>query len=197
MNSNARIPKTAITGVYGTLLKTMSRRMLGKVPDAAAVMWHHPAMFKDMMGVGRKIEKWDKLDRNLATFASMAAASEIGCDACLDIGYFMAHNHGLDEAKIRQVPRWRESDVFSPLERRVMEYSAAMCQMPLAVTDEMSAALLKDLGPAALLELTARAGFMNFSARSNIALGIHSEEFSTSCGLSPLATRSDHVLSPA
>ena len=45
----------------------------------------------------------------------------------------MAHNRGLDEAKAREVPRWRESDVFTPLERRVMEYAEAMSQTPPTV----------------------------------------------------------------
>jgi alkylhydroperoxidase family enzyme len=118
----------------------------------------------------------------------MAAAAEIGCSFCLDLGYFMSHNKGLDEAKAREVPRWRESDVFTPLERRVMEYAVAMCQTPVTITDEMSAALLEDLGSAGLVELTAKVGFMNSSARGNIALGIHSEEYAAACGLAPLAT---------
>ena len=124
-------------------------------------MWHYPAVLKDMMGFGRKVEKWDRLDRNLASFAHMAAASLIGCSFCLDLNYFMAHNKGLDEAKAREVPRWRESDAFTPLERRVMEYAEAMSQTPPTVTDEMSAALLEELGAPALVELTARIAFMN------------------------------------
>ena len=71
-----------------------------------------------------------------------------------------------------------------------MEYAEAMCQTPLTVTDEMSAALLDELGASALLELTARVGTMNMSARGNVALGIRSQEFSASCGLPPLAARS-------
>jgi len=195
--SNTRVPKAEITGIYGSLLKKMSRKMLGEVPDGAAVMWHYPAVLKDMMGLGRKIEKWDRLDPNLASFAGMAAAGAVGCSFCVDLGYFMAHNRGLDEAKAREVPRWRESGAFTSLERRVMEYAEAMCQTPLTVTDEMSAALLKDLGAPALVELTARVGFMNLSARSNIALGIHSQEFAAACGLPPLATPSMDLVSPA
>ena len=190
MDSATRVPKAEITGLYGGLLKMMARKMLGAVPDGAAVMWHYPAVLKDMMGFGRKVEKWDRLDRNLASFAHMAAASLIGCSACLDFNYFMAHNKGLDEAKAREVTRWRESDAFTPVERRVMEYAEAMSQTPPTVTDELSAALLAELGAAALVELTARVGFMNASARGNIALGIHSQEFSAACGLPPLATRS-------
>jgi len=197
MASKTRVPKTEITGIYGYLLKKMTRKMLGDVPESLGVMWHHPAVLKDMMGFGRKAEKWDRLDRNLASFAHMAAASLIGCSFCLDLHYFVAHNKGLDEAKVREVPRWRTSDAFTPLERKVMEYAEAMSQTPLAVTDEMSAALLEELGAPALVELTARIAFMNTSARANIALGIHSQQFSAACGLQPLATPSTEVVSSA
>ena len=32
MTSSTRVPATKITGVYGNLLKAMSRKMLGQVP---------------------------------------------------------------------------------------------------------------------------------------------------------------------
>jgi len=190
MASTTRVPATEITGLYGSLLKVMSRKMLGQVPDAAAVMWHYPAEFKDLMRFGRRTESWNRLDPTLASLATMAAAAAVGCSFCLDLHYFMSHDRGLDEAKAREVPRWRESTLFTPLERTVMEYAEAMCQTPLTVTDEMSAELLEALGPAALLELTARVGTMNMTARGNVALGIRSQEFSASCGLPPLATAS-------
>jgi alkylhydroperoxidase family enzyme len=190
MASNTRIPKAEITGIYGYLLKKMTRKMFGDVPEAVEVMWHYPAVFKGMMGLGRKAEKWNRLDPNLATFAHMATVGLVGCSSCLDLGYFMAHKRGLDEAKAREVPRWRQSRAFSPLERRVMEYAEAMSQTPPTVTDEMSAALLKELGAPALLELTARIALGNSAARMNIALGIHSQEFAAACGLPPLATPS-------
>ncbi len=139
------------------------------------------------MAFGRKVDSWNRLDPNLASFASMAAAGAIGCSFCLDLHYSMTHSRGLDEAKAREVPRWRQSTVFTPMERRVMEYAEAMSQTPPAVTDEMSAALLDELGAPALVELTARIGMMNMTARGNVALGIRSQEFSASCGLPPLA----------
>lgn len=187
MTTSTRVPAADITGVYGGLLKLFARKMTGTVPESIGVMWNNPKVFKDMMKIGRKIEGWDGMDQNLASYAHMAAAAYIGCSFCLDLNYFMAHNNGLDEAKAREVPRWRESDAFTPLERRVMEYAEAMCQTPLAVTDEMSAELLEDLGASALVELTTRIAFMNASARGNIALGIRSEGFADACDLPPLA----------
>ena len=106
----------------------------------------------------------------------MAAASLVGCSFCLDLGYFQAHNEGLDEAKAREVPRWRESDVFTPLERDVMEYAEAMTQTPPTVTDELSARLLDQLGAPALVELTAFiAAGEHGQPRTNVALGIESQ----------------------
>jgi AhpD family alkylhydroperoxidase len=191
--STTRVPPTEITGPYGAVLKVAMRRMLGEVPESAEVMWHHPAAFKDMMKFGARTEKWDRLDRHLATLGTMAAAATVGCSFCLDLHYFMSRDKGLDPTKAREVPRWRESDVFTPEERRVMEYAAAMCETPVAVTDVMAAALLEDLGPAGLLELTARVGAMNMSARGNVALGIRSAEFAAACGLPPLAGPSTAV----
>ena len=190
MASEYRIPPIPVRGAYGVLVKLVSRRMLGRVPESVGVLWHHPAVMKDSMSIGGKIERWHALAPDLASYAAMASAAAIGCSWCLDFNYFMAHNHGLDVSKVREVPRWRDATVFTPLERQVMEYADAASQTPPAVTDELSDALLDELGAPALVELAGRVAFMNMSARMNIALGIHSEEFALACGLAPLADRS-------
>ncbi|MCR2763555.1 carboxymuconolactone decarboxylase family protein [Microbacterium sp. zg.B48] len=187
MTDHTRIPAAPITGAFGALVTFAARRMTGRVPDSVGVLWHNKAVMKTAMGAGRKVEGWHALTPELSSYAAMASAATIGCSFCLDLNYFMAHNHGLDEAKVREVPRWRESALFSPLERKVMEYAEAASQTPPAVTDELSDALLAELGPAALVELAARVGFMNMSARMNLALGIRSEHFADACGLAPLA----------
>jgi alkylhydroperoxidase family enzyme len=92
--------------------------------------------------------------------------------------------------KAREVPRWRESDVFTPLERDLLEYAEAMTQTPPTVTDELSARLLGALVPAALVELTVFIALTNFMTRSNTAFGIESQEFSAACDLEPLAVAS-------
>ena len=185
--TSTRVPKAEITGVYGTVLKKMSKKMVGEVPEALGVMWHNRPVLKVGMGLGQKAAKWNKCDKDLKSYAHMAVASLIGCSFCLDLGYFQAHNEGLDEAKAREVPRWRESDVFTPLERDVMEYAEAMSQTPPTVTDELSARLLEQLGAPALVELTAIVALANQMARTNVALGIEAHGFSKACGLAPLA----------
>jgi alkylhydroperoxidase family enzyme len=190
MVNRTRIPQTELTGIYGALIKRMSSKMFGEVPEPVGVMWHNRKVLNFSFGIGRKAQKWNQCDENLKSFAHMATASLVGCSFCLDFGYFHAHNEGLDVNKAREVPRWRVSDVFTPLERDVMEYSEAMTQTPPTVTDELSARLLGALGPAALVELTAFIALANFMARSNVAMGIESQEFSAACHLKPLALAS-------
>ncbi len=186
----SRIPAAEITGFYGALVKKFSAKMFGKVPESLGVMWHNQPVLKASMGFGQKLQRWNNCDESLKSYAHMAVASFIGCSWCLDYNYFMAHNHGLDLEKARQIPCWRESDVFTPLERDVLEYAEAMSATPVSVTDELSARLLGQLGAPALIELTSVIGFANLTTRSNVALGIESEGFAESCELKPLAARS-------
>ena len=190
MASGTLIPKAELTGIYGGLVKRMSRKMLGDVAEPVEVAWHNRKVLNFSFSIGRKAQKWDRCDENLKSFAHMAVASLVGCGFCLDLGYFQAHNEGLDVAKAREVPRWRESDVFTPLERDVMEYAEAMTRTPPTVTDGLSARLLEALGPAALVELTMFIALANLYTRSNTAIGIESQEFSAACDLKPLASPS-------
>ena len=185
-----RVPKKELTGVTGAVVKLMSRRMFGQVAEPAEVGWHHRKVLMASMRFGQKVQSWKEVDAGLKTYAHMAVAAKIGCSWCLDLGYFQAQNEDLDLAVASQVPRWRESEVFSPLERDVLAYAEAMTDTPPTVTDAMVARLLDALGPAGVMELTAVIGFANLTTRSNVAVGIESQGFSASCAV-PLAAVPD------
>ena len=189
-----RIPAVEITGLKGTLVKRFAKKALGQVPSSLGVYWHNPDVMMGMASLGGKLKKWDACDEQLKSFAHMAVAAQVGCSWCLDYNYFEANNRNLDMNKAREVPIWRESDAFSPLERDVLEYAEAMTTTPIGVTDEMVANLRDKLGDPALVELTAVIAFANFTTRPNVALGIESDGFAAACGLRPLAEK---VASPA
>ncbi|MEV6756561.1 carboxymuconolactone decarboxylase family protein [Streptomyces sp. NPDC051214] len=179
-----RIPKAELpAGLRENLIK-----QLGSVPEPNEVLWNNPKLAEANQEFAAKVATWDAADASLKTFAHMAVAAQVGCSWCLDINYFAALNQNLDLAKASQVPRWRESEVFTPLEREVMEYAEAMTNTPTTVTDELSASLLDRLGPAALVELTVFIGFANLAARCNTAHGITSQGYSDACEI-PLAGR--------
>jgi alkylhydroperoxidase family enzyme len=178
-----RIPATEITGFKGALVKRFAKKALGRVPSSLGIYWHNPDVMMGLLGLGGKLQKWDECDEQLKSFAHMAVASQVGCTWCLDFNYFEANNRNLDMDKAREVPVWRESDAFSPLERDVLEYA------------EIVATLRTSLGDAALVELSAVVAFANFTTRLNVALGIESDGFAAACGLRPLAEKK--IASPA
>jgi alkylhydroperoxidase family enzyme len=179
-----RVPRAKLD----TGLSESMTEQFGVVPEPLEATWHNPKVSQDSLQFGGKVGEWDAADESLKSFAHMAVASQVGCSWCLDLGYFEAQNQNLDMAKASQVPRWRESDVFTPLERDVLEYAEAMTNTPPTVTDELSARLLDRLGSAALVELTAYIAFANLATRSNVALGVESQGLSAVCAI-PLASR--------
>ncbi|WP_431046178.1 carboxymuconolactone decarboxylase family protein [Streptomyces sp. P1-3] len=179
-----RIPKAELpTEVSENMIK-----QLGAVPEPVEVVWHSPKVATSNLEFSAKLSEWDAADASLKSFAHMAVATQVGCSWCLDIGYFQAQNQNLDLTKASQVPRWRESEVFAPLERDVLEYAEAMTNTPPTVTDELYAGLLDRLGPAAMVELTAYIAFVNMATRNNNANGITSQGYSDACEI-PLAQR--------
>jgi alkylhydroperoxidase family enzyme len=183
-----RVPKAELP----TELREGMVNRFGAVPEPVEVMWHNPKVALAGLELGGKAGEWDAAEESLKSFAHMAVAAQVGCSWCLDINYFQAQNRNLDMAKASQVPRWRESEAFTPLERDVLEYAEAMTNTPPTVTDELSARLLDRLGAAAMIELTAFIAFSNLSTRSNTALGIESQGFSAACEI-PLAAPAQSV----
>ncbi|HYF71686.1 MAG TPA: carboxymuconolactone decarboxylase family protein [Nocardioides sp.] len=192
MPSTFRIPQAEVTGLYGKVMSAYARRTYGQIPDNAYVLWHHRPVLKAILRFEQRVAKWRALDPHLKSYAELASAGVIGCSWCLDFGYYLAHDEGLDLAKVREVPRWRESEVFTPLERDVMEYAEAMTVTPPTVTDELVGRLIDQLGTEAVVELTQMVALENMRSRFNSAAGLQSQGYSDVCEL-PLAVPSGGV----
>ena len=84
---------------------------------------------------------------------------------------------GAGEDKIREVPTWRESSLFSPLERDALEYAERMTVTGEKVTDELFARLRGHFSEAQVVELTAVVALENFRSKFNPPLGIEAQGF--------------------
>jgi AhpD family alkylhydroperoxidase len=178
-----RVPAEIPTGLLGKVIVWWSRRTYGDVPDPGLVMNHNRKVLFTTMRNEMRIQKWDALDPELKTLAQVASAATIGCSWCLDFGYYAAHSDGQPVDKLKDVPRWRESDVFTPVEREVLAYSEAMTVTPPEVTDEMVDGLVARLGVPAVVELTMMVAVENERSRFNSAMGLTSQGFSDRCEL--------------
>ena len=178
-----RVPLEEPTSMFDRAIAWYCRRTYGQVLDNALALMHNRPVLKALFAFERKVATWHRLDPDLKILAEAASAGVIGCSWCMDFGYFAAQSAGLDTTKLAEVPRWRDSDAFSALERRVLEYAEAMSLTPPEVTDEMTEALRTDLGDAAFVELTMMVAVENERSRFNSALGLTSQGFKEQCEL--------------
>jgi alkylhydroperoxidase family enzyme len=84
---------------------------------------------------------------------------------------------GADEEKIRQVPTWRESSLFSDVERGALEYAERMTITGEKVTEELWARLSSHFSESQMVELTAAVALENFRSKFNVPLGVEAQGF--------------------
>lgn len=176
----ARVPLDH-DGPFARFALWASRRLYGKVLDPVRVALHHRPVLMGTLVLEAAASRWKKLPPTLNALAVMVVAREIGCSWCMDFGYWESHHRSIDPTKLQAVSRWRTSEVFTPLERAVMEYAVAATQTPPTVTDELVARLREDLSDAQVVELAALVSLENYRSRTNAALGLTSQGFKDDC----------------
>lgn len=86
---------------------------------------------------------------------------------------------GASDAKIRQVPEWRRSELFSAMERDALEYAERVTLTGEKVDDELFGRLRGHFTESQIVELTAAIALENFRSKFNPALGIEAQGFCT------------------
>jgi len=161
-----------------------SRRRYGTVLEPGLAMLHNRRVLMSVTRFEMSVEKWSSLQPGLKDLACAAVSAQIGCSWCIDFGWYVSRQNGLDVAKLEHLVDWRDrrdADVYSPLERSVLAYAEAMTATPPEVTDEMVAELREQLTDAQLVELTEIISLENLRSRTNSALGLTSQGFKDHC----------------
>ena len=84
---------------------------------------------------------------------------------------------GATEEKIREVPAWRTSALFSAMERDALEYAERVTITGEKVSDELFTRLRQHFTEPQVVELTAAVALENFRSKFNTALGIEAQGF--------------------
>ncbi|HEX5266927.1 MAG TPA: hypothetical protein VFW24_09140 [Acidimicrobiales bacterium] len=90
----------------------------------------------------------------------------------------MSREMGITDEEMAAVPRYRQSDLFSEVDRLVLDLTVAMCRTPADVREELREELLRHLTRGQLTEIAAMVAWENHRARLNRALGVRSAGFS-------------------
>jgi AhpD family alkylhydroperoxidase len=151
------------------------------VLDPGLVALHNRRVLLTLIETETSAARWNRLDHTVKALATMAAAAAIGCEWCLDYGYWESHNRGVPVVKLEQIARWREAEVYSELERAVIGFAEAMSATPPSVSDRQVDELRQWFDNGQIVELTAVVALENLRSRSNAAMGLTGQGFKDRC----------------
>jgi len=120
----------------------------------------------------------DRVDWRLKVLAGLKAATLTHCEFCIDLGSQVARLSGLSDEQLLALPNYRESDLFTNLEKLVLDYATGMSRTPVEVPDSLFARLREHFDEAQLVELTSAIALENMRGRFNLALGVGAAGFS-------------------
>lgn len=159
-----------------------SQKMFGKVVEPVQAGAHHNGVLMSSGALEMVVEKrWKTLDPHLRWLALQATSMAIGCSWCVDFGYYEGVQAGVPIEKVREVGRWRDSDVYDDRERLVLEYADAVNSTPSVVTDDLAARLQRAFSEKERVELAGWVALENMRSRFNAGLGLRSEGFADKC----------------
>jgi AhpD family alkylhydroperoxidase len=158
-------------------------RLTGRAPrrmlEPLDMFAHLPGLLRAYMRLEQATAGLHRVDRRLADLAELKAATLTSCEYCIDLGSQIGRRRsGLTDEQLLALPRYRESDLFTELEKLVLDYATGMCRTPVDVPDALFEKLREHFDEAQLVELTYRVALENLRGRFNLALGIGAAGFS-------------------
>jgi 4-carboxymuconolactone decarboxylase len=156
----------------------LAGRHTDKMIEPLEVFAHAPRLLLGYGMMELANEKVGRVEPRLKELAQLKAATLSHCEYCIDIGSSIARRSGLSDDQLLALPTYSDSDLFSDLEKLVLDYASGISATPVDVSDELFAALREHFDEAQLVELTSVVALENFRGRFNLALGIGAAGFS-------------------
>lgn len=157
-----------------------TRRLTGKAlltPDIP-IRAHRPGQLIGYAALEKSIARRPLVPERLRALAVLKSAVMQGCEMCRDIGSQEARAKGVGEAELRDLHRYRESELFGELDRLALDLAVAMTRTPVRVEPALLQALRDELGDAGLVELVQLIAVENLRSRFNAAFSLGAAGFS-------------------
>ncbi len=158
-------------------------RLTGREPERMLEPLEMYAYAPGLLSAYGKLEqataKLHRLDKRLSDLAELKAATLTSCEYCIDLGSQIARRRsGLTDEQLLALPRYQDSELFTELEKLVLDYAVGMSRTPVDVSDALFDRLRQHFDEAQLVELTHVIALENLRGRFNLALGIGAAGFS-------------------
>jgi AhpD family alkylhydroperoxidase len=157
-------------------------RLTGRTPqrviEPLEIYAHVPGLLRGYGKLEQATARLRRLDWRLQVLAELKATTLTQCEFCIDLESQIARRSGLSDQQLLALPHYRDSDLFTDLEKLVMDYAASMTRTPAQVPDALFARLREHLDEGQLVELTHHIALENMRGRFNVAFGVGAAGFS-------------------
>lgn len=154
------------------------QRTYGRILEPGLLWGRSPWVFTAVaLLYGALDRRSSPLEPALRSLVTVRVSQINHCAFCVDINSATLVKRGVEMNKIGALATWRESSLFSPVERLALEYAEAMTVTGRAVGDDLRQTLKSQWDDDTIVELTGLIAFQNLSSKFNAALDVSSQGF--------------------
>lgn len=149
---------------------------MGTVPNSLYTLAYRPEILQAFARLAGEISGRGVLDSGLKQLVGHVASVAAGCRYCQAHTASLAHNYGIDEAKIAVVWEFETNDLFSEAERAALRLARDAAQQPNLVTSQHFEELRPHFNQEQIVEMVAIISLFGFLNRWNETMATDLEE---------------------
>ena len=163
---------------YLRLMFRAQRRRYGRELEPVRLWARMPAAFLAMSAMYRALDrKSSPIEPALRSLVQVRVSQINGCEFCVDLNSFLGLGRGIVEEKLRALPQFKDSTLFSEREKAALAYTEAATRSDPRVDPALVARLRRHFDDQAIVELAALIAYQNMSSKFNAALGVPAQGF--------------------
>ena len=163
---------------YLRLMFRRQRRRYGRELEPVRLWARMPAAFLAMTAMYRLLDRRSSpIEPALRSLVQVRVSQINGCDFCVDLNSFLGLGRGVAEDRLRALPQFEDSPLFSQRDKAALAYAEAATRSDRRVGEELILRLRKHFDDQAIVELAALIAYQNMSSKFNAALGVPAHGF--------------------
>ena len=163
---------------YLRLMFRRQRRRYGRELEPVRLWARMPAAFLAMTAMYRALDRRSSpIEPALRSLVQVRVSQINGCDFCVDLNSFLGLGRGVAEDRLRALPQFEDSPLFSQRDKAALAYAEAATRSDRRVGEELILRLRKHFHDQAIVELAALIAYQNMSSKFNAALGVPAQGF--------------------
>ncbi|HEX9674326.1 MAG TPA: carboxymuconolactone decarboxylase family protein [Burkholderiales bacterium] len=166
---------------YIRLMFRRQRRRYGRELEPVRLWARMPAAFLAMSAMYRALDrKSSPIDPALRSLIQVRVSQINGCDFCVELNFFLGRGRGISEDKLRALPQFEDSALFSERDKAALAYAEAATRSDLRFDAALISRLHRHFNDQAIVELAALIAYQNMSSKFNASLGVPAHGFCVS-----------------